>query len=142
MGGIGHSGGGETLGAQPAGVAVATGAAIGVGLVTGDGLREIHAQAQAFANVVLGFGVAGIVIAFFASAMDVGTYLLLLGLVIALIAALFGFTGIAAGERDHEGRYTEGSVNDRVQKKLQQYVEQQKRLAPGNSGAVPSKEEN
>ncbi len=51
-------------------------------------------------------------------------------------------TGIAAGERDHEGRYPEGSVNDRVQKKLQQYVEQQKRLAPGNSGTAPSKEEN
>ncbi|MDZ4345732.1 MAG: S16 family serine protease [Candidatus Binatia bacterium] len=51
-------------------------------------------------------------------------------------------TGIAAGERDHEGRYPEGSVNDRVQKKLQQYVEQQKRLAPGNPGAAPSTEEN
>ena len=51
-------------------------------------------------------------------------------------------TGIAAGERDHEGRYPEGSVNDRVQKKLQQYVEQQKRLAPGNSGTASSKEEN
>jgi len=51
-------------------------------------------------------------------------------------------TGIAAGERDHEGRYPEGSVNDRVQKKLQQYVEQQKRLAPGNSGTAPSKNED
>jgi hypothetical protein len=44
--------------------------------------------------------------------------------------------------RDPEGRYPEGSVNDRVQKKLQQYAEQQKRLAPGNSGAVPSKDED
>jgi len=51
-------------------------------------------------------------------------------------------TGIVARVRDVEGRYSEGSVNDRVQKKLQQYAEQQKRMAPGNSGAVPSKEEN
>jgi predicted ATP-dependent protease len=51
-------------------------------------------------------------------------------------------TGVAAGVRDPEGRYPEGSVNDRVQKKLQQYAEQQKRLAPGNSGAVPSKDED
>jgi predicted ATP-dependent protease len=51
-------------------------------------------------------------------------------------------TGIVAGARDHEGRYPEGSVNDRVQKKLQQYAEQQKRLTPGNFGAVPSKDED
>jgi predicted ATP-dependent protease len=50
-------------------------------------------------------------------------------------------TGIAAGARDDDGRYPEGSVNDRVQKKLQQYAEQQKRLTPENSGTVPSKEE-
>ena len=51
-------------------------------------------------------------------------------------------TGVAAGERDREGRNPEGSINDRVQKKLQQYAEQQKRLTPGNSGAVPSKDED
>jgi predicted ATP-dependent protease len=51
-------------------------------------------------------------------------------------------TGVVAGTRDGEGRYPEGSVNDRVEKKLQHYAEQQKRLAPGNAGASPSKEES
>ncbi len=51
-------------------------------------------------------------------------------------------TGVAAGVRGDEGRYPEGSVNDRVQKKLQQYAEQQKHLMPGNSGTAPSKEED
>jgi ATP-dependent Lon protease len=51
-------------------------------------------------------------------------------------------TGVAAGLRDHAGRYPEGSVNERVQKKLQQYSEQQKRLTPGNSGDVPGKDED
>jgi predicted ATP-dependent protease len=35
-------------------------------------------------------------------------------------------TGIEAGERDAEDRYPEGSVNDRVQKKLRRFLEQQK----------------
>jgi len=51
-------------------------------------------------------------------------------------------TGVAAGVRDHEGRYPQGSVNDRVQKTLRRYAEQQKRFAPGNSGAVPGKDED
>jgi predicted ATP-dependent protease len=42
-------------------------------------------------------------------------------------------TGITAGERNGDGSYAEGSVNDRVQKKLQYFIEQQKKLAaPGN----------
>lgn len=38
-------------------------------------------------------------------------------------------TGVAAGEHDDAGKYPEGSVNSRVQKKLQQFAEQQKNLA-------------
>ena len=38
-------------------------------------------------------------------------------------------TGISAGERDGSGSYPGGSVNDRVQKKLQQYTEQQRKLS-------------
>jgi predicted ATP-dependent protease len=41
-------------------------------------------------------------------------------------------TGLAAGERNAEGSYPNGSVNDRVQKKLQQFTEQQRRLAAEN----------
>ncbi len=37
-------------------------------------------------------------------------------------------TGVSAGQRNGEGHYPDGSVNDRVQKKLQLYVEQQKHL--------------
>jgi len=37
-------------------------------------------------------------------------------------------TGVAAGARDGEGRFPEGSVNDRVQKTLQRYAERQKQL--------------
>jgi len=38
-------------------------------------------------------------------------------------------TGVAAGERGSAGKYPDGSVNDRVQKKLRQFTEQQKNLA-------------
>ncbi len=38
-------------------------------------------------------------------------------------------TGVAAGERDGEGRYPEGTVNYAVQKKLQQFTELQKKLS-------------
>jgi predicted ATP-dependent protease len=41
-------------------------------------------------------------------------------------------TRTSAGERDGEGGYPEGSVNHRVQKKLQQFTEQQKRLSAEN----------
>ena len=41
-------------------------------------------------------------------------------------------TGLAAGVRNAEGSYPDGSVNDRVQKKLQQFTEQQRRLAAEN----------
>ena len=42
-------------------------------------------------------------------------------------------TGVSAGARNGDGSYPEGSVNDRVQKKLQLFTEQQKKLAaPGN----------
>ncbi len=43
-------------------------------------------------------------------------------------------TGVAAGERDSEDQYPAGSVNDRVQKKLRQFTEQQKKLAAPESG--------
>jgi predicted ATP-dependent protease len=35
-------------------------------------------------------------------------------------------TGVSAGERDTKGDYPADSVNDRVQKKLQRFTEQQK----------------
>jgi predicted ATP-dependent protease len=38
-------------------------------------------------------------------------------------------SGIAAGERGSDGTYPAGSVNDRVQKKLQLFTEQQKKSA-------------
>lgn len=38
-------------------------------------------------------------------------------------------TGNAAGERDSNGEYPAGSINDRVQKKLRQFTEQQKQMA-------------
>ncbi len=45
---------------------------------------------------VAGFGLAGVVIAFYASAMDAGTYLLLLVLVVALIASMTGLGLLAS----------------------------------------------
>jgi Lon protease (S16) C-terminal proteolytic domain len=46
-------------------------------------------------------------------------------------------TGVAAGERNSDGRHPEGSINDRVQKKLLQYSERQKRFsAAGNRRAA------
>jgi predicted ATP-dependent protease len=44
-------------------------------------------------------------------------------------------TGSAAGERDSQGNYPEGSVNDRVQKKLRQFIDLQKQFAAGNERA-------
>ena len=42
-------------------------------------------------------------------------------------------TGVSAGARNGDGSYPESSVNDRVQKKLQLFTEQQRKLtAPGN----------
>jgi predicted ATP-dependent protease len=38
-------------------------------------------------------------------------------------------TGVSAGGRDGDGCYPDGSVNHRVQKKLQQFTEQQRRLS-------------
>ena len=46
-------------------------------------------------------------------------------------------TGVPAGERDNAGRYPDGSVNDRVQKKLQQFTEQQKKLAAADNRKSP-----
>jgi len=41
-------------------------------------------------------------------------------------------TGVAAGARQADGSYPAGTINDRVQKKLQQFTELQKKLAAGN----------
>jgi predicted ATP-dependent protease len=38
-------------------------------------------------------------------------------------------TGVSAGERGGDGSYPEGSVNHLVQKKLQQFTEQQRKLS-------------
>jgi hypothetical protein len=43
-------------------------------------------------------------------------------------------TGTAAGERDGKGGYPEGSVNDRVQKKLRQFSAQLKQMAAASGG--------
>lgn len=48
------------------------------------------------AATVAGFGLAGMVIAFYASAMDAGTYLLLLSLVVALVASMTGLGLLAS----------------------------------------------
>lgn len=51
---------------------------------------------------VAGFGLAGVVIAAYASSMDVGTYVLLLGLVLALVAVMTGLgvlTSVVGGTR-------------------------------------------
>ena len=45
---------------------------------------------------IAGFGLAGLVIASFAQSMDVGTYVLLLGLVIALVAVMTGLGVVAS----------------------------------------------
>jgi hypothetical protein len=37
-------------------------------------------------------------------------------------------TGVSAGTRNADGTYTEGSINDRVQKKLQLFSERQKQF--------------
>jgi len=48
-------------------------------------------------------------------------------------------TGVRAGTRNSDGSYPEGSVNDRVQKKLQFFTEQQKKLntAGNQQSATP-----
>ena len=38
-------------------------------------------------------------------------------------------TGVPAGKRDEAGKYPEGSVNERVEQKLRQFTEQQKKIA-------------
>jgi len=51
-------------------------------------------------------------------------------------------TGVPAGERNSEGHYPAGSINDRVQKKLLQYSEQQKQFAAaGTEKHATAKEE-
>ena len=51
-------------------------------------------------------------------------------------------TGISAGERTSDGSYAEGSVNHRVQKKLQQFTKQQQKISGGTEkeSAVASSE--
>jgi predicted ATP-dependent protease len=48
-------------------------------------------------------------------------------------------TGVAAGARNTDGSYPEGTINDRVQKKLQEFTELQKKLTGGdNKNAAPN----
>ena len=51
-------------------------------------------------------------------------------------------TTVAAGERDDKGGYPEGSVNDRVQKKLRQFSEQLKQVAAASAETLPAQSEN
>jgi predicted ATP-dependent protease len=52
-------------------------------------------------------------------------------------------TGVAAGERDGKDGYPEGSVNDRVQKKLRQFSEQLKQIAASSAERTfPAQSEN
>jgi predicted ATP-dependent protease len=46
-------------------------------------------------------------------------------------------TGVGAGERDAAGNYSDGTVNQRVQKKLQQFSEQQRQVAAANNEKAP-----
>ncbi len=48
-------------------------------------------------------------------------------------------TGIPAGARDNNGQYPEGSVNARVEQKLKDFTERQKRIAPVTAGTPESK---
>jgi len=48
------------------------------------------------AATIAGFGFAGVFVAFYASAMDVSTYLLLLGLMLALVAVMTGIGMVAS----------------------------------------------
>jgi ATP-dependent Lon protease len=50
-------------------------------------------------------------------------------------------TGVAAGERTHDGSYSAGSVNERVQKKLLHFAEQQKRLGAMDNHAGATRTE-
>ena len=47
-------------------------------------------------------------------------------------------TGVAAGERDANGDYPAGSVNDRVQKKLRHFTQQQKLIAAASGEKTSS----
>ena len=47
-------------------------------------------------------------------------------------------TGVAAGARQADGSYPEGTINDRVQKKLQQFTELQKKLSGGEQKPASS----
>jgi predicted ATP-dependent protease len=42
-------------------------------------------------------------------------------------------TGVPAGKRDEAGKYAEGSVNERVEQKLRQFTEQQKKVTGANA---------
>ncbi len=48
-------------------------------------------------------------------------------------------TGVAAGQRQEDGQYPPGTVNDRVQRKLLHYAEEQKHLAAENHALHPGK---
>jgi lon-related putative ATP-dependent protease len=51
-------------------------------------------------------------------------------------------TAVAAGERDSGGQYPDGSVNARVEKKLRQFTEQQKKLAGSDQQKSTATETN
>jgi hypothetical protein len=47
-------------------------------------------------------------------------------------------TGVAAGQLAADGKYPEGTINDRVLKKLQQFTELQKKLTAGEQKTAES----
>jgi predicted ATP-dependent protease len=47
-------------------------------------------------------------------------------------------TGIAAGALQADGKYPDGSINQRVQNKLQQFTELQKKLTAGEAKSAES----
>jgi predicted ATP-dependent protease len=51
-------------------------------------------------------------------------------------------TGMSAGARDHEGKYPEGSINARVEQKLRQFTEQQKKTGASTAPQQEAKTEN
>ena len=51
-------------------------------------------------------------------------------------------TGVSAGERDPDGHYPEGSINGRVEKKLRQFSEQLRQIAPTANRSEAGKEKS
>jgi predicted ATP-dependent protease len=59
-----------------------------------------------------------------------------------VVEAVKSLTGISAGARDGEGKFPEGSINARVEQKLRQFTEQQKKSGASTAPQQEAKTEN